>query len=66
MKMTRRQLAGLVAAAPVAARRLAAAGADSQTEPAQAAADELRQSSAVVRKLAIPAGAEPAFSFRAQ
>jgi len=64
MRLTRRELAGLVAAAPVAARRLAA---EPQAPPApQSAAENLRQNVAAVRKLAVPAATEPAFSFRAQ
>jgi hypothetical protein len=73
MRMTRRQLAGLVAAAPAAARQLAAAAKpqtaaapDSQGQPAPSAAEALRRNAAVVRKLAVPAETEPAFSFRAQ
>ena len=72
MRLTRRELAGLVAAAPMAARRLApanpqaAAAPDSAASPAQSAAQDLRQNVAAVRKLAVPAATEPAFSFRAQ
>jgi hypothetical protein len=64
MRLTRRELAGLVAAAPVAARRLAA---EPQASPApQSVAEDLRKNVAAVRKLAVPAATEPAFSFRAE
>jgi len=71
MRLTRRELAGLVAAAPLAARRLArakpqAAAPDSAAPPAQSAAEDLHKSVAAVRKLAVPAATEPAFSFRVQ
>jgi hypothetical protein len=66
MRMTRRELAGLVAAAPAAARRLATPAHESPAPPAQSAAEDLRKNAAAVRKLAVPAQTEPAFSFRAQ
>lgn len=83
MRITRRQLAGLVAAVPAAARGLAAdpaagrrraaaatpqaaAGPDFAAQPATSAADDLRKNAATIRKLAVPAQTEPAFSFRAQ
>jgi len=62
MRVTRRQLAGLVAAAAAAKPQTAAA----PDSPAPSAAEDLRQNAAVVRKLAVPARTEPAFSFRAQ
>jgi hypothetical protein len=72
MRLTRRELAGLVAAAPMAARRLApakpqaTAAPDPAASPAQSAAEDLHKNVAAVRKLAVPAATEPAFSFRAQ
>jgi len=72
MRLTRRELAGLVAAAPMAARRLAqakpqAAPAPDSAPPApQSAAEDLHKNVAAVRKLAVPAATEPAFSFRPQ
>jgi hypothetical protein len=62
--MTRRELAGLVAAAPAAARRLASA--KPQATPAPDSPASPAQSAAAVRKLTVPAQTEPAFSFRAQ
>jgi hypothetical protein len=71
MRITRRQLGGLLAAAPAAARRSVrvagqpqASGAPGQSP--QAAADDLRKSAGAVRRLAIPAETEPAFSFRVE
>ncbi len=67
MKITRRQLAGLVAAVPaMAAKRPVAAASESQSPPAPARADGLSHATAAVRKLAVPAQTEPAFSFRVQ
>jgi len=71
MRLTRRELAGLVAAAPMAARRLAqakpqAAPAPDSAPPAPQSAAELHKNVAAVRKLAVPAATEPAFSFRPQ
>ena len=72
MRLTRRELAGLVAAAPMAARRLApakpqaAAAPAPAASPAQTAAEELHRNVAAVRTLAVPAATEPAFSFRAE
>ncbi len=72
MRLTRRELAGLVAAAPMAARRLAPSrpqattAPDSAASPAQSAAEDLRRNVAAVRKLALPAATEPAFAFRAE
>ena len=71
MRITRRQLAGLVAALPAAAARRTpdgqqAAPSASPAQSAQSAAEDLRQNIAAIRKLAIPAETEPAFSFRVQ
>ena len=72
MRLTRRELAGLVAVAPMAARRLApvtpqaAIAPDPAASPAQAAAQDLHKNVAAVRKLSVPAATEPAFSFRAE
>jgi len=65
MRLTRRELAALVAATPMAARRLAAAEPQASPPP-QSAAQNLHKNVAAVRKLAVPAATEPAFSFRAQ
>jgi hypothetical protein len=67
MKITLRQLAGLVAAVPaMAAKRPVATVPESPPPPAPARADGLSHATAAVRKLAVPAQTEPAFSFRAQ
>ena len=70
MRITRRQLAGLVAALPAAAQRPSRS---SQPQPTggpgqslQALAPDLRKSAGAVRQLAIPAETEPALSFRAE
>jgi hypothetical protein len=69
MKITRRQLAALVAAAPGAARVAAArpqAAAPQSTDRPEPPSEQLRRNVAAVRALAVPAATEPAFSFRAE
>ena len=72
MRLTRRELAQtgswLVARGLLIPSGLAgvAAAEPQASTPAQTAAEDLHRNVAAVRKLAVPAATEPAFSFRAQ
>lgn len=61
MKLTRRELA-LAAMAPAVARAAPQAGGESE----KPAAEDAHKRSAEIRKFKVPAGTDPAFSFRAQ
>jgi len=71
MKLTRRQLTGLLAVAP-AAGRLARAGTqapaavESPEQLLEAQRKDAREGVAAIRKVQLPIDTEPAFSFRAQ
>ena len=69
MKLTRRELAGIVAAGTAAGRTAPEArGSDpeSPVKPEQSAVESLKKTSAEIRKLKVPIETEPAFAFRAQ
>ncbi len=68
MRLTRRELAALMAAAPAAVRtpEPQQPAAPAAAETAQSAADDLRKSVAAIRKLSVATEYEPAFSFRPQ
>jgi hypothetical protein len=71
MKLTRRELAGIVAGTPAAARGAGSvltsqAPGDAPVSPEQSAIEDARKAVAGVRKFKVPIEAEPAFTFRAQ
>ncbi len=69
MKLTRRELAGVVAAGTVVARAAAQASSEAAETPeqlAQSALQEARKTAAEIRKVKLPLDTEPAFGFRAQ
>ncbi len=73
MKLTRRELAGIVAATPAAVRGAASAlppqaPGDAPESPEQlrkSAVEDARKAAAEIRKFKVPIEAEPAFTFRA-
>ncbi len=67
MKLTRRELAGIVAAIPVAATSTAApqSSGDSPEQVKQSATEAVGKNVAAIRKLKVPATVEPAFAFKA-
>jgi hypothetical protein len=69
MKVTRRQLAALLASAPLAAQtadklKLVPQG-EAPAEELKAASDRLRRNTETLSKLPVPMATEPAFSFKA-
>ena len=69
-KLTRRQFAGVVVAAATVPTLGALAAqekkpAEPQTKPAAQSGDDESQAMKRIREFAVPEGAEPAFSFRA-
>lgn len=66
MKLTRRELAGMIAAVPVAARQAPGGAAEAPEQLLKAAAEDNRKSAAAIGKLALSVETEPAFVFKAQ
>jgi len=67
MKVTRRELAGMILAAPMAAGQApGAAAAEPPDQLLKAAAEDNRKSAAAISKLELPVETEPAFAFKAQ
>lgn len=71
MKLTRRELAGIVAAMPAAVRGAGSvlpsqAPGDAPEQLHKSAVEDARKAVAEIRKFKVPIEAEPAFTFRAQ
>ena len=67
MKLTRRELAGMIVAVPLAAGQApGAAAAESPEQLLNAAAEDNRKSAAAISKPELPVETEPAFAFKAQ
>lgn len=66
MKLSRRELAGVVAAAAGAAAQTPANAPESPAQLAQSALEHDRKTAAEIRKIKLPIDTEPAFSFKAQ
>ena len=64
MKVTRRQLAAVLASAPLAAQTPTAKP-ETPAEELKAASDRLRRNTETLSKLPVPMATEPAFSFKA-
>jgi hypothetical protein len=65
MRLTRRELAGMVAVGAAAAQAPGNAP-ESPAQLAQSALADVRKTAAEIRKLKVPIDTEPAFSFKAQ
>jgi hypothetical protein len=64
MRVTRRELAGLLASAPLAAQAPAPQP-QSAAEELKAASDRVRRNTATLSKFPVPVATEPAFTFKA-
>lgn len=62
MKLTRRELAGIVASVPAVAGSAALGSAELE----RSAVEDLQKNIAEIRKFKLPVETEPAFAFRAQ
>ncbi len=69
MKLTRRELAGVVAGGSAVARaavQASSAASETPAQLAQSALEEARKTAAEIRKIKLPIDTEPAFAFRTQ
>jgi hypothetical protein len=69
MKISRRELAGLVAAGGTAlraGRQTPGSAAESPAQLAQSVLEDVRKTAAEIRKFKVPTATEPAFAFKAQ